>query len=857
MLGAAVAVWAWWLSGWSLPEWGWGGTEQASWVAGIVSGVLGVVGTVATVVGTVVAVRSSRPDSRRPSGADRVRVGRIPPAAASWQNRQERLALVKAARAGRTAVLTQVLSGMGGVGKTQLAAWFAREVRDEVDVLVWATAVGRDPIVAAYAEAAAACGLVADGSDPQRAAERFLAWLEETDRRWLVVLDNLDNLADAKGLWPPANPCGRTVVTTRRRDTSLNTGGRTLVEVGLFNPAEAVGYLTRAIGDRHRMAEAAGLAEDLGRLPLALAQAAAFIRERNDLDCAAYRRRLADQRKQLTDLLPVEDELPDEHQATVAATWSLSIAAADTARPQGLARPVLEVAALLDPNGIPTNLFTTPAVRDHLTARRDASQPVDEDDVREALGNLHRFSLATLDGGTLRVHALVQRVVREATAESDKPLVAVTAADALWAIWPAIESDQQTAQPLRANTASLRTTSHLYLWDNDSGGHPVLFRAGLSLGETGQVNAAVVYFRHLHATALAHLGPDHPDTLLTRNNLAASRGEAGDPAGAATAFQELLTDRLQSLGPDHPDTLLTRNNLAYWRGHAGDPAGAATAFQELLTDRLRVLGPDHPHTLATRGNLAYWRGRAGDPAGAATAFQELLTDQLRILGPDHPDTLGARHNLALYCGRAGDAAGAVTAFQELLTDRLQSLGPDHPSTLTTRNNLASWRGEAGDPAGAATAFQELLTDQLRILGPDHPDTLATRNGLALWRGEAGDPASAVTAFQELLTDQLRILGPDHPDTLLTRNNLAHWRGRAGDAAGAVTAFQELLTDRLRILGPDHPSTLVTRGNLAGWREEAGDPAGAATAFQELLTDQLRILGPDHPDTLLTRGNLAD
>ena len=71
------------------------------------------------------------------------------------------------------------------------------------------------------------------------------------------------------------------------------------------------------------------------------------------------------------------------------------------------------------------------------------------------------------------------------------------------------------------------------------------------------------------------------------------------------------------LGPDHPDTLFTRSNLASWRGESGDPAGAAAAFEELLTDYLRVLGPDHPGTLAARNNLAYWRGQAGDPAGAA------------------------------------------------------------------------------------------------------------------------------------------------------------------------------------------------------------------------------------------------
>ena len=71
-------------------------------------------------------------------------------------------------------------------------------------------------------------------------------------------------------------------------------------------------------------------------------------------------------------------------------------------------------------------------------------------------------------------------------------------------------------------------------------------------------------------------------------------GRRREAAGAAAALEELLTDRLRVLGPDHPETLTTRNNLAHWRGDAGDAAGATAALEDLLTDRLRVLGPATP-----------------------------------------------------------------------------------------------------------------------------------------------------------------------------------------------------------------------------------------------------------------------
>ncbi|MEU0992190.1 tetratricopeptide repeat protein [Streptomyces sp. NPDC005953] len=92
--------------------------------------------------------------------------------------------------------------------------------------------------------------------------------------------------------------------------------------------------------------------------------------------------------------------------------------------------------------------------------------------------------------------------------------------------------------------------------------------------------------------------------------LRAAQDEAGGAVGAAEAFAELLTDRLRVLGPDHPDTLTTRSNLARWRGEAGDAVGAAEASEDLLEDMVRVLGPDHPHTLTTRNNLAYWMQRS-------------------------------------------------------------------------------------------------------------------------------------------------------------------------------------------------------------------------------------------------------
>jgi hypothetical protein len=692
-------------------------------------------------------------------------VGVLPSRAQSFQDRAEAERLRAATADGGTTVLSQVLTGMGGVGKTQLAADYARTAwddgsGDQLDVLLWITASTRLAVVTGYAQAGVEL-CRADPDDPEQAARTFLAWLTPksgaTPCRWLIILDDVADPDDLRHLWPPTSRHGRTLVTTRRRDAALTGEDRHRIDVGLFTETEAVAYLTRSLAAHHRQeppSQLTALAHDLGRLPLALSQAVAYLID-SGKDTATYRKLLADRTTTLADTAP--DRLPDDQAAPLAATWSLSLERADTISPVGLARPMLHLIALLDPNGIPQTVLTGGPSLAHLAQhrsgtspahtwgwrwwpikRRSALAPAAPEEAVGALRALHRLSLVDHTPNTphqaVRVHQLIQRTTRDTLTPDQHDQLARTAANALLAAWPKIERDIALAQTLRANTTALTTHAEQALYRPDA--HAVLYRSGTSLGEAGQAIAARDHCQILTSSTTSRLGPKHPDTLAARNNLAHWRGEAGDAAGAATATAAVLDDQIRVLGPDHPDTLTTRHNLARWRGGAGDAAGAATALAALLDDSIRVLGPDHPDTLTTRNNLARWRGEAGDAAGAATATAALLDDQIRVLGPDHPDTLTTRHNLAHWRGGAGDAAGAATALAALLDDSIRVLGPDHPDTLTTRHNLAHWQGKAGDAAGAATALAALLNDSIRVLGPDHPDTLTTRHNLAHWQKQA-------------------------------------------------------------------------------------------------------------------------
>lgn len=819
--------------------------------------------------GTAVGVYIASP---RPAITWPHQVGVLPRQADCFQRRSAIEQLEQAVANGNTAIVCHVLGGMGGVGKTQLAAHYARTLQrtGQLDLAVWITAATRDEIVSGYAQAAAAV-LHADAMDSERAARTFLAWLEPKGSsgpcRWLVVLDDLADLSDLRGLWPPPGPDGRTVITTRRREAALTGAGRRFVPVGLFTEEESAAYLASWLSahGRHEPTEdLRALAAALGQLPLALSQAAAYVINA-DVDCRTYLALLGGA-PALAQVLPDSSALPDDQTATVAATWALSIDRADHLSPAGVARPMLQLVAMLDPNGIPAAVLLSPPALAWLTERRagvsaagEQASPVSAQDAVAALWSLHRLSLIDHTPRTsdqaVRVHQLVQRAARDDLTGDEHRRTARIAAEALLAAWPVVERDTGLGRVLRANADALIRIAEDALWESGTA-HALLFRAGNSLGQAGQTAAAIDRFAYLAQAARDRCGPDHSDTFAARRFLAEWQGESGNPAAAVRALTDLRADQERVLGPDHRDTLLTRTRSVRWRGVAGDTLGAVTDAKELLSDQRRLLGPDHPDTLDTQNHLAWWRGSSGDPAGAAVAFAQLVTDRERVLGTEDIASLSARVHLGLWQRVAGDPAASVAALTELLADQQRVLGPEHPQVLVNRVELARCRAAAGDLVGGATALTAALTDQTRVLGPDHPYVLHGRQCLAWWQRRSGDRVGATAALNEVLADQVRALGPDHPHALGTRAMLAWWRGEAGDPAGAAADYAAVLADQVRLLGPDHPTAIIFGNNHAYWLGVAGHTAEAASALRSLSVDSQRLLGSEHPVTITVRDNLS-
>src|ERR1039457_1233300 len=675
--------------------------------------------------------------------------GAVPPLADSHSPRPETGAgLVGALTPDETVLLTPPAGsggpgpqehGRGGTGKTQFAAALAHLLWETsaVDLLVWVTATSRDAIVTAYAQALVDIGITDLDEDPEAAAARLLTWLAQTGRPWLVIFDDLVDPADPAGLWPQG-PAGRVLATTRQQGDALRGRGRRIVPVGPFTLREALAYLTaRLHDDPGQRTEALDLAKDLSCHPLALAQATALMID-TGANCREYRFWSADRSSHLTSAL--SKDVP----SALEVTWSLSIERANQLPPAGLADPALVLSTMMDPTGIPGGFLVSHAACSYITGHHAVT--TDQAQVPDALNNLHRLGLLTIDPAsvarTAAVHTIVQALVLKNLTPAELERAAQAAADALLEAWPERDTEQPLlSQALRDSTASLNATAAELLWAPQ--GHGVLIRAGQSRDAAGLSGAAVAYWRDTLTARTRLLGAGHAQKRLVRDRPGPARGAAGAAAPAAgtheetlddatALYEQTLADREWALGAGHRDTLTARGNLAHAYQQAGRMKEAVPLYERALADRERAQGAGHPETLTARGNLAYAYQQAGMVKEAIPQYERTLADRERILGLDHPDTLNARGNLANAYHSARRVKDALVLYEQTLADCERVLGPDHPSTLTSRGNLAHAYHAARRLSDAVAMSERALADCERVLGPDHPLTRTMRQNLSAY-----------------------------------------------------------------------------------------------------------------------------
>jgi tetratricopeptide (TPR) repeat protein len=703
-------------------------------------------------------------------------------------------ALAESLAAGTTAVVAA--HGLGGIGKSQLALEYCYQHAANYHLIWWVTAESVPVAVAGLAALGPRLGLPPAVEQPEQVAGVLI----ELGRRegWLLVFDNVERPADLDELLPRGGR-GQVLVTSRnpvwgRRATPLR--------VDVLSQEEAMAFLLRRSRDTDQPA-ASTLAKELGGLPLALEQAAAYC-EQTSLGLAGYLARYRHTHARLLD-----KGAPEDYPATVATTWRLNldqIAATSTAAVQ-----LLQIAAFLAPEVIPSNLLNA----DPQALPADLKHAVeDELALDEAVGALYRYSLITRDHDGISLHRLVQ-VVARAKLDDQEPEWAKLASWLVWAGFPN-NGGEVTAWPtceqlLPHVLAVAEHAERLQVAREETG--DLLYRASIYLRARGQPRQGRPLAERALTLSQQTLGLDHPTVGDRHDELGRVLREAGDYEAARQHLERALAIHMTAFGPDDSRIGTRHNELGGLLWNLGDLVGARTKFERALEINKATLGPNHPFTAALHSNLGSVLADLGDLVGARGQFRRALEITEAALSPNNPNTATVHSNLGTVLRELGDLDGARTEYERALEIGQATLGPNHLQMATWHNNLGRALRELGDLDGARTEYERALQITQATLGPNHPQMATVHSNLGTVFAALGDLDGAQTKQERALEITEATLGPNHPRMAVWHNNLGNLLADRGDLDGARTQLQRAVEISQAGLGPNHPQTATLRRNL--------------------------------------------
>lgn len=702
-------------------------------------------------------------------------------------------------QAGEDKLVVQALYGLGGVGKTHLALEFAHRFSADYD-LVWWIAADQPVLIPDQLAGLAARLEIEAGPSTDETVSRLLAALRGRNR-WLLVLDNAERPEDVTGFLPGGG--GHVLVTSRSPGWGA-LGGR--LEVDVLPRAETVALL------RGRLPEledglADELAAELGDLPLAAAQASAYL-EQTGLAPGDYLRRFREHRASLLSRGQVLG-----YAGTIDSTWALSVERLRAQHPAAVR--LLELAAFLAPEPVPLTLFSD---QGDLLAEPLRTTTGDRDALLDAVGALVGYSLARRHGHGFQIHRLLQAVVREQLPpeqheETARQVLALLAA----ALRGDPENPADWADYALLAPHVLATAPQA---DRDPAGRRAILDTVRYLHARGNSQAVRDVCTPLVERWRSELGADHPDTLVAASRLLFDLIPVGEVEAARRLGEDTLQRCRTVLGPDHATTLGAAAGLTLALAQLGEAPSARVLGEDTLPRCRRTLGPDHPITLMAAATLIVAQAIAGDVESARVLGQDTLPRCRRVLGPDHASTLGAATALTLALGQLGQAGAARELGEDTLARCRRVLGPDHATALGAAAVLMGALLQGGAAQAARDLGEDTLPRCRRALGPD--------GGATLWAAVAqtnalvgtGEGEAARILGEDTCRRCRQVHGSEQPITLAAAAALTAAMIAVGDIPSARALGRDMVDTCARVLGRTHRLTVqleraATAGGHAG------------------------------------------
>ena len=704
----------------------------------------------------------------------------LPPRNPRFTGREEQFNAILANFEKNTAIsLIQAIAGLGGIGKTQIALEYAFRYAYKYDYIWWVNAEERSSIVQAYTKFADKQKILnIENASEEATIEAVKEWMTRHDK-WLFVFDNVNEPADLSN-FRPADVRGQQHILITSRYNLNWARIATPLQVGVFSEQDAAKFLIEYTGLPSDDAQLA-LIKELGRLPLALDQAAAYINTRNK----SYEEYLNLYRKKSVELLK---KYPGKEDAgkTVFVTWNISIEkiARDSSK------ELLKLCSFFAPDDIDLEWFRKS--KDFFSEPL-ASEIDDELTFDDIIEELTKYALVTHNNGKLSIHRLLQQVIKESV-KADAETYAALCVRVLNNI---IEYDFATNKARMYNYSLIphivAAGEYPFTDNKHKEGVAELYHfIGRVYDEHAEYSTALKWNEKALTIRETVLGKEHPNTATTYNNMAVAYDNLGEYDKALDRNNKALEIREKVLGKEHPDTATTYNNIALVYDNMSEYPEALEWCEKALTIWEKVLGKEHPDTATTYNNIALVYDNMSEYPLALEWHNKALNVKEKILGKEHPSTATTYNNIALVYHNMGNYPTALEWYNKALAIREKILGKEHPDTATTYNNIAGVYNNMGDYNKALEWHNKALNVKEKVLGKEHPDTATTYNNIALVYKNMGDYPTALEWYIKAYAILIKKLGTDHPNTKTVFLNMAN----AYEKSKNPKPFEEWLEEKL-------------------------------------------------------------
>lgn len=795
-------------------------------------------------------------------------------------------------------IVDVVITGMPGVGKSQLLCSYVKNNEKLYTNILWIDATSDSSILQSFVKLAKRCNLLQKFEknieiDIVKKVYDFFTMRGDT----LFLFDNasttcLDYITQNTLEYPDIY----FIFTSTCTDWEKEPQVKKVIKLGEFTPVESAELLNKKLNKLvHYQEDIENLGKILGFLPLALELASAYIIE-NAKSTSEETNHIRSYIETIQDSMhnpqQGEDILPNLNSVWMPTLQKIKSIGGDIKRNGSskdgkIAMILLRIISLLEPNGIPTKLF--------LLGKNPRK-------TSEILNILKRYSVISFQESYINIHSLLQNLIRvtDYTPEEDQ-----------YAIKYGIELfNKQIAKsntyysdrdfPSDCSLHAVKLLRHSLKHPELISDNPDLpLRVILALNSDFNSNLSADFGKEIQAIF------DSKETLS--NSCIELKATLADTKIRKGLYEEALKDLDGLLVKDEnwiKANILTMGLVYHIKAFAllklGNFTESLIWHEELIKVRDKIYPEDHPHLLASKHNMAGVLSELGrnDDAlqiyfenvdkmskkyeqnsykkmltlceisrilhkkGLITESKEMLDTAIQGLeeyfGKLHPQVLSEKHNRVLLLDDLGSPnANLIKECYEIYEDKCKLNGKNHPSTQQTAELIAKFYQRMGSYEDSKHLYEEVLVSLEKTLGKYHPTVLTTKYNGTMILERQGKYEEALAMYLDINSDACIKLGPDHSLSLDSRERIAYCLFMMKNNIESLAIYDEIIALRIEKFTSKHPDLQVTRHNRAMVLNFMGRNDEALSEFMDIVSVDEENYGTDHPFTLRSKERIAN